>query len=429
MQHLDDNRAELLSGVAVTKWEEWSRGWLLPLASAVGYSVAVSHVYGLSQFIEPLEQEFGWTRAQLSFGITLSSLAGALSGIFVGMTVDRWGARRVALPGIIGYCTVFALLGLLTTSLWSWYILWFLIGLAAASIQAGVWLAAVATRFDRSRGLAIALTISGGGLSSMTIPILANAGIANFGWRGAFLMLAGIMAIVAIPLVILFFRDATDCRLRAGEKIRRHVEKRPIAGIVHAIRSWRFLRLCLMTFAMMGGIFAFLVHFVPMAREEGLGRGEAAVAASMIGVGSIVGRLFVGWLLDRFPAQLVGACVFVIPIAVSAALLSVAVNPVGAVGLGLVLGLSAGGEIDIIVYMTSRYFGITQLGTLYAIQAIAGMLGLAAGPYFGGWIFDSYGQYDLLHVSMILLFATVALLCLTMPRYGHGTGAKETDGQ
>src|SRR5688572_22178301 len=139
--------------MTISAGAEWRSFWFLPVAAALGYSTAVLHTYGIGPFIAPLQQEFGWSRAQLSVGITIAGLAGALFSVPMGLLVDRWGPRIVALIGVLLMTGSFALLSTTTGATTNWIVLWSVIAFANLWLQATVWTSAVASRFETSRGL------------------------------------------------------------------------------------------------------------------------------------------------------------------------------------------------------------------------------------------------------------------------------------
>ncbi|MFP5304356.1 MAG: MFS transporter [Gammaproteobacteria bacterium] len=187
---------------------EWRRFWTLPIAAALGYSTAVIHVYAIGPFIAPLQEAFGWSRAQISAGITISGVTGAVFAVFVGMLVDRLGPRRVGLIGVLLMTAAFASLGTATGSTTNWLMLWGLIAFANLWQQATIWTSAVASRFETSRGLAFAVTLSGASVAATVFPLLATALIGSYGWRTGFMAMGGIWAAVVFPLMFLFFRGA-----------------------------------------------------------------------------------------------------------------------------------------------------------------------------------------------------------------------------
>ncbi|PRC49268.1 MFS transporter, partial [Mycobacterium sp. ITM-2017-0098] len=129
-------------------------------------------------------------RAETSIGLTIVGMAAAVAALPIGLMVDRLGPRRVGLVGVILMAGAFAILGTATGSLTNWLLLWAVVAFASFWVQTTVWTSAVASRFETSRGLAFAVTLSGGSLAAAVFPALATLLIGEWGWRGAFYGLA-----------------------------------------------------------------------------------------------------------------------------------------------------------------------------------------------------------------------------------------------
>ncbi|HEX7821992.1 MAG TPA: MFS transporter, partial [Sphingobium sp.] len=132
---------------------EWGAHWPTVLVSAIGMSYTAIYVYASGPLIQPLEQEYGWSRTMISSGIPVATTIAALLGPIMGWVIDRFGSRRIAIPGIILYWTGFATLSLTSPSIWSWWLLWGLVGFCGLGIKPALWTTAVASLFSRSRGL------------------------------------------------------------------------------------------------------------------------------------------------------------------------------------------------------------------------------------------------------------------------------------
>ncbi|MCB2077332.1 MAG: MFS transporter, partial [Novosphingobium sp.] len=303
-----------------TAAQEWRQYWYLPLVAALGYSTAVLSSYGLGPFVEPLQREFGWSRASISFGLTIVGLSGAALSIPIGLLVDRFGPRRLALTGGLLMPAAFALLGTATGSLANWFFLWSVIACANVWIQGTIWVAAVGSRFNASRGLAMALTMSGGSLTSAALPVIATAIIEVSDWRTAFMGVGAIWFVFTYPLIFFFFRGARDAERKADKATKAPPVTISGVSVAEGLRSRQFYQLIAAS-----GFYAFagigtIVHFVPVLTDQGATAMGAAEVAALVGIFSLIGRLTTGMLLDRFVARYVGAAVFLLPV-VSCALL------------------------------------------------------------------------------------------------------------
>ncbi len=408
--------------------QEWRNYWTLPLAGALGNSLTVLLVYSLGIFMEPLTKEFGWNRAEISAGITVTNFIGLGLGLLSGMMVDRFGPRLVGIIGVAVMCGAVAMLGTATGSLLNWYMLWGLVALGGAGVGPFIWTSAVASRFDASRGLAIAIVVSGAGLAATILPPLTAWLLQNFGWRGGFFGIGAIWAVVVIPILLLFFRGAYDGKVRPTKaEVKIRTDAMPGMTLSEGLRSAPFWRL-----GLAGGFFAFvaiglIVHFVPILKDSGLELTTAAGIAGTIGLASLAGRFGTGFLLDRLNPRLVAAVAFALP-TLAVALLLMGGSPFVLTIAAFTVGLSLGAELDVTFYLATRYFGLKSYGVL--MSAMMGMLaiGMALGPVTAGAIYDSTGSYANFLWLTIPLVVIASLMVGTLGRHPDWGEAKVDNG-
>src|SRR5262245_33684777 len=127
---------------------EWREHWPVVLASLFGVGLLTVYIYSTGVMIAPLEQEFGWKRAQISMGPSIVAVIGAVAAPFMGMAIDRFGARRIAIAGVIGLCSTLALLSQAGPGIWSWWALWGLVALVHPFVKPTVWTAAISSLFS-----------------------------------------------------------------------------------------------------------------------------------------------------------------------------------------------------------------------------------------------------------------------------------------
>lgn len=388
--------------------EEWRRYWILPVVAALGNSASVLHIYSLGPFMQPLNEAFGWGRAEVSAGITVANCGAIALYAVAGLLIDKWGPRRVGLIGVVIMTSAVALLGSATGSLFNWLALWMVVIIGTVSVQPTIWTGAVASRFDASRGLAVALTLAGSGAASTLLPLVATWLIGQFGWRMAFVGLGTIWAVLLLPLILLFFRGANE-----GSQAKRETSNVELSGLTfrEGTRKPAFYKLlvsgALLTFCLIGVI----VHFVPILRDKGLSPVQAASLAGIVGIASIVGRIVTGVLLDRYRGDRVAACAFLLPIVAVSLLLWAPGSLAIYVVVALVVGLSVGSELDALVYLSTRHFGLKCFGVLFGAVLTASTMGTGLGPVVAGAIFDKFGSYDpfLLAIIPITLVGAVAM--------------------
>lgn len=396
---------------------EWKVGWPLVLASVIGTSTSSISFYSVGVMMAPLQQQFGWTRAEVTSGLLINSVISVLLAPFAGRLIDRFGPRLICLPGIVLFCLAFAALATVNGNLWQWRALWVFISITALMLMPTAFTAAVASRFDRSRGTALAITLCGTGLAGVLVPAVTAIMLEQFEWRTAYYGVALLWFTAAFPLCFLFFRDANDVRRMAPSYEHQSAPAELTGhGAMEGLLSATFLKLAGACFLLMLVVGSMIVHMVPFLRGAGLDPIAAASLASVIGATNIFGRISTGFALDRLSAPVVGAVAFGAP----AVLMAFALNYDGSAVMGVVLatllGLSGGALLQIAAYMASRYLGMKNYGLLFG--AIIGLLGLAVGigPMLMAAVFDHFGSYRLAFIVAIPLSLTASLLVLSLRR-------------
>lgn len=405
---------------------EWRRYWTLPIAAAIGYSTAVLHTYSIGSFMAPIQEEFGWSRAQISFGLTITGLAGAFLSVPVGLMVDKLGPRLVGLVGVLLMTGSFALLGAATGDTSNWIMLWSLIAFANLWLQATVWSSAVASRFEKSRGLALAITLSGASFAATTFPLLATSLIGEYGWRTAITAQAGITALIVFPVMLIFFRGAKDAGRKQADAPAEAAKIFDGLSVAEGLRLPAFYQLLLASILFTFVAVGMVVHFVPILTDRGAEPLAAAGVAALIGIFSLVGRLGAGFLLDRFSAKVVGAVVFLLPIVACTVLLLDGANPAMQSIAAAFFGLTVGAEIDVIAYLASRHFGLKHFGVLFGALVGAMAFGSAFGPLAGGAAFDRFGGYAEFMIVIIAFMAVSSLALITLGRARFASSAESS---
>ncbi len=405
-----------LSGNSDGTLAEWRRYGMVPIAAALGYATCVIHIYGLGVFIEPIAKEFGWSRAAVTVGLTLSTGLQALLAIPIGMAVDRFGPRKLAVIGILLTCAAFANLSTATGTMSNWYMIWLVMSAASLPIQATVWTSAVASRFHASRGLALAVTLCGASVALIVFPFLGAELIQSYGWREAMRIEAVIWLVVAWPIIFFLFRGAQDERKPSAQAGEAKAAALPGMSLLDGLKTTVFLRLLvvalLFTFAAIG----LNVHFPLILKGYGFSPVASAALASLIGWFSIPGRLVTGMLLDRLRASLVGAVAFLLP-AIACALLLYGAGSALTVGVAAAfIGFTLGAEVDVLVFLTTRYFGLRNFGGLYGGILAALSIGTAFGPLAAAHVFDQWQSYNPFLMSTFITMLASSLLLASLPR-------------
>lgn len=400
---------------------EWRAGWPLVLASTVGCGFAATHAVTLGTYIGPLTGEFGWTREAITAGLFFGAFGSIFLTPFLGRVLDRFGARRVALAGVPCYAFAHALFGFAGPSITSWYVVWGIMAILNMGVSPVAWSMAVASRFDKSRGLALAIVLAGMSVTTAVMPIITVMIIESYGWRVGYWATALIILVIAWPLTWALFYDARDLARGAKDAgtIAADPAPLPLPGLTlrEALRSALFWRIAI-SLALVGGAYsAIYIHFQPLLTDAGIDPTQAALLAGIIGPLSFASRIITGFLLDRFSASLISAVAFSLPIVSCFLLRGFDGDPLIA---GIAIGftaIAAGTEIDLMAYLASRYFGMRSFGAVYGCIFSIFTILWATMPSLAGKIFDQSGSYD----DALLLFAGMltasVLLALTFGRY------------
>ena len=396
------------------------RRWWIVAVAAFGLSTSPGQfAYGaFSLFIEPLEQEFGWARADMSLALTLFTLCLAVTLPFMGRLVDRYGSRRVLAPSMLVLGAGLCVLGWRLDALWMLLTVYVLIGVLGAGANSPPYMRTVSSWFDRRRGLAIGTAMAGAGLGYAYVPPMVRYINDAYGWRFSFLALGAIIIFVATPLVALFLKDPP--RPQAA----------PMPGADEAAGeqtgdAWReavgrgvfWMLICV--FALLSfSLYGMLAHFVPMLGGMGIPGKEAAWIAGMVGIAVIVSRVVIGYLIDRIFAPRVAMVVFLLS-AAGMAVLSTG-NAAGfAIPAALLLGLSMGAEIDLLAYLAGRYFGLKSFAVIYGLLFSAFLAGTALGPWAFGAAYDADGSYAAMLLVGAGCCAAAALITGFLPRWSE----------
>lgn len=401
--------------MSTTARSEWRRGWHLVMLTALGIACAPTAlpVYSLGVFVEPFQSEFGWGRGEIQAAILFSTGLSIFCAPLSGTMVKRFGLRKTILPGLAGVGVGLLAAAANTGSLWQLYAAYALMSVLGTGAGMIGWGALISGRFDKARGLALGLALSGTGLCAALMPQIALAGMSVLGWRGAYLFLAGFVLLIALPICMAVLPDDPVAASKAEHPV--HVTGMDAPT---ALRHWRFWVLGVATGAIYMVVGGLLPNFVPLLQDNGLSAAEAASIMGMFGVSVVVGRICVGALVDRFWAPAVAACVL-IPAAIACIVLQGETSVIVAAAAVMMIGAATGMELDVLSFLTARYFGIADYARIYGRLFVFLAITAGVAPMLFGYFHDWTGHYALpLQISAGLLSAGAVLL-LALGRYPH----------
>jgi len=396
---------------------EWRTGWPYAFVTHVGILGSIFMTFGLGQFMTPLSEAFGWSRAEISFPTLLYSIGTILFAIALGGLVDRHGPRKIALIGVPLTGLAIAAVGLSGPSIWGWYAAWSAYAVFGLALGPIPWTAAVTRHFNVSRGLALAIGYSASGVGGAMWPPLTLWLIQSLGWRGAFFAV-GIGIAVVVTLVTFFLfrgpvtgpRDAVQASAPSAQ---------PLVGMTlrQTLSSTMFWRIGLVLMVTAAAATSTSVHLPAMLTDKGISRAQAAAAAAAIGPSLIVGRLICGWLLDRLPARFVSSGFIVLAAVGCGLLVGYDGNEARAVGAAMLIGLTMGAEGDLLAYLLSRYFGLRSFSAIYGMGLVVFGIGYGGAPFASGLLFDHLRNYDLGYAILAVLLVVCVGVALTFGRY------------
>jgi MFS family permease len=369
-------------------------GWIVVAAAFAVLFLAYGIQYAFGLFFTALTEEFGWSRASLSGVFSLYAAAYALLSLPAGRLTDRWGPRRVVAlgGGLLGLgLALSGTVGNLGT-LYGTYLL-AAMGMSTAYVPCN---ATVARWFEARRGLAVGLAMSGAGVGIFVCPPLVAMLLALAGWRRAYVVLGVGLALALGLIACLFVRDPRERGLRPYGAA---ATARAPAGaaedgwpVARAVRH-RSFGLLLAVYALTWmPVFMPLVHLVPLARDLGLSPVVGATALSMLGAGSLAGRLGLGAVSDaigRRPALAISLGLQ----ALAFAGLAGATDAMALYAAAATYGLGYGAVSTLMPALVADFYGPAHAGSL--VGACFGLAGpwSGLGPVLGGWLFDVTGTY------------------------------------
>jgi MFS family permease len=397
-------------------------GWIMLVA--VSWTEVVSWgilYYAFSVFVAPMQAELGWSAVGLTGAYSLALLCMGLAAVPVGRWLDRHGPRGLMTAGsVLGSLLLVAWSQV--TSLWTFYLIMAGIGVAAAAVLYEPAFALVAVWFRRRRARALTvLTFFGAWASTVFIP-LSGWLTERYGWRGAVLVLALILAVATTPFHVLFLRRRpADLGLQPdgvleAETAQQRTPAEPTITPRMALRMsgfwWLTIAFATTTFA---GV-AMTVHLIPYLIERGHAPTFAATVAGLFGMMSLAGRLLIGPLGDRFARNRVAAGLIAMQI-VGLLVLTSAPTAAGAIVYVALFGAGAGTMTIMRAALMAEQYGAANYGTISGAQSLALTGAKTLGPVGAGLLVTLLGGYPalLLLLAAMLSIGFVAILQVTAP--------------
>lgn len=404
---------------------EFKRGWKILILAFVGVatSAAVMPLYGFGALLGSLEASFDWARSDLMATTSFFVFGSVFSSQLAGWLNRRYGLRPVALFSFVGLAAAFVLLSRIDNlgdSIWVLYGCFFLISFAGVGTLQITWTQLVNQWFEKNRGLALAIILSGSGFAGMVLPSLIVQANELWGWRGGFGVLAMLPLLLTLPLALLWLEPVPKVSLDNDDKSYQGSSKLLLTGVTftEAIRNWRYWIINLSMTVVSAAIMVMVVNTVPILTDKGFSAAQAGQLFGAFGISLVLGRVLVGFLIDRIWAPIIAFIVIALSAGGCLALSVVDQNIfLLAIAIGLI-GAGGGAEFDLAAFLIARYFGMRDYARLFGLQmgVIAG--GICLAPTAVAFMYHQFGNYDaVLMVNMGLLFfgATILLLLGAYP--------------
>lgn len=389
-------------------------GWVLVAVTFLLVLVGAGVRSAPGVLIKPLEQDFGWSRAQVSYALSVSLLTLGLAGPASGWLMNRFGIRGTTI-GFLVLGAAGVALTVVMQALWQLHLFWgLLVGFGTGGMSLVLSAAIANTWFEQRRGLVTGL-LGGAASAGQFVFLQVLLGLEEaFGWRAAVGFLALLLGGLVLPLVVLLIRN-TPAELglqpygaRPGRTLAAADDR--VTPMSAAVRTGDFWLLAL-SFAICGFTTIGLIgtHFIPHATEHGFSDAEAAGILSLIGALNIVGTIGSGYLTDRYSPRRLLAVYYALRAGSLLALPAISSLPMMS-AFAIVFGLDYIATVPPTVMLTAERFGRRSVPTIYGWITCAHMVGGAAAAALAGQIHDVAGDYAIaIYLSGILGLAAAAM--------------------
>jgi len=398
-------------------------GWYI--AAAAGGLQGISMMLWMQSYgayVVLLQEEFGWGKAWLAGAFAMTRVESGLLGPLQGWLTDKYGPRAILRSGILIFGLGFFLFSQVNTLL-SFYVAFALIAVGASLGGFATVMVAIVSWFDRHRSKAIAFSLLGGSVGSLSVPLVFSC-LELFGWRLTALMSGCLVIVVGLPLAqVVRHKPATFGEKPDGiEFFTTTGSKKPIRyhtdfTASEAMKSRSFWLISLGHACSLLTVSVVMVHLVPHL-TEGLGYSlkHAGYVMALLAASLIIGQVIGGYLGDRFNKRVI-CTLCMLAHAVGIVLVTYANSVIMVVAFAIVYGVSWGVRGPNLVGMRADYFGTRSYGTIMGFSSLIAMFGMSIGPILAGYLADVQGQYRLgfTIVAVGAFLGSFAFLAATPP--------------
>ena len=378
------------------------------------FSIVGLALYGLPFFYDFMVRDFHWTRAEVTSGNFYSKLlVGPLFGFLAGWIVDRFGPRRMMMAGVM--MAGIALIGLsFTTTLAVFYFFYLFNALGYVCGGPLPNQVLISRWFNEARGKAMGFAYLGIGVGGALAPLLANWLTQQFSWPGALRTLGILIIVIALPLAF-FVKESPGTQtstMSAATPV-------SIGGVLKSRYFYLLAIGSMCSIGAVGGTFQNLKLFMTGDVFRGMSvqdaQSTAAYVLSLVLISSLVGRILMGWLADRFPKKYVMLLIYLI-VACSIPLLFLASSQPFLYLFAILFGIGLGGDYMIIPLMAAELFGVKVLGRLMGVVLTADGVAEALAPVIVAKTRDNTGSYAIGFSILIVLAFIGATAVALLPK-------------
>jgi MFS family permease len=367
-------------------------GWVIVGVGIVATCVGLGAMMSLTVFLQPLAEAMGWSRSGVATAAMLNFLCMGVGVFGWGALSDRFGTRIVVLAGglLIGLGMVLASQA---ATLGQFQVLFgVIVGVAAGSLYGPI--TALTTRwFTRNRTLAVALVSAGLSVGTTVMAPLARWLISAFDWRTAMFMIGDLVWLVVVPIAFLLRPPPALVGAVAGTG-----SPDPPLTVAQALRTPQFAAIALTHFACCAAHSGPIFHMVTHAIDRGVPAMAAATVLSVAGLASLSGKIVCGIAADRMGVK--RTLIAGLALQAASIVLYLFTRELGSFyALALSFGFAYGGVMPLYAVLVREYFGERIVGSVFGAVSTAATLGMALGPWAGGWMFDVVGSYAWMYVG------------------------------
>ncbi len=402
-------------------------GWAIVFAcgALMFVSVGVGY-YGLAVYLGPLREMHDWSNGAVSLATGMYFVFSGVTAAWVGPKIDRQGAKRWMLPGLLIIIVAASCVGQVR-ELWQLYVAY--IGLAVGSgMSAGVAVNATLTRwFVQRRAWAMAISSTGVSLGGVVLSPLNGYLIERFGLDIATPAMAGLILIIGLPIVLFVLvwdprqmglpTDGLRPAVRVASNVARSVANQTrVWTIRRAARTVPFWAIMFSFVIVLLAQTGFILHQTALLQERLGSLTAATTTLSILAFGSIVARLIVGrFFADRVDLRILTVIMFVVQ--GTAALIVIQFDSVVMTYVAvLTFGFTIGNVYMLLSLLTSDVFGYVSFGAIYGQLSMATQVSSGAGPWLIGALYDLTGSYDTpLTLVAILTYAAIVPIYFARP--------------